>query len=409
MGRKKGNQVSTNKKRRTRKLTNWPGLYEKEVWSEKTSSWVKPVRGCKFGFKISRTFNGRTREIRKEFDSFSGAKKAWAELHSTPRALQIRQENPMTFGDLIKVWLEAKRPHLKASTLVRYDSYFKHFKSLFDVTMNELCSTHIDQLLSLWKSSKYLSTSQPTRMNYDHEFSLLSSLFRFYEERSVFRSPIRKSHYSLLKVRSGEPRKKDLTKDEVDRFFAELKAICPGKYEPIFYLAQFQYWSYCRVQEAAALHFEDFDKAKGTLTVRRRIMWIRAKGQEDIVDSGLKASETKEIPFSDKLRKLVLEWRIRCGKFSGAMFEIEGRYINYRQIEYRYSKALAKAGIPFRGTHLLRHASLTEAYATTNNILVTRDLAGHTDMKSTQKYAKARRTDLADAMEKHSSVFANRT
>ena len=64
--------------------------------------------------------------------------------------------------------------------------------------------------------------------------------------------------------------------------------------------------------------------------------------------------------------------------------------LTYRQIEYRYTQALRRAGLPFRATHLLRHASLTEFYDTCKDLLLTAKMAGQRDIRSTMKYTKVR-------------------
>jgi site-specific recombinase XerD len=64
--------------------------------------------------------------------------------------------------------------------------------------------------------------------------------------------------------------------------------------------------------------------------------------------------------------------------------------LKYRQIEHKYTKALKAAQLPFSATHILRHASLTEFYDTCKDLKVTAKVAGHGDVKSTARYAKAR-------------------
>jgi site-specific recombinase XerD len=64
--------------------------------------------------------------------------------------------------------------------------------------------------------------------------------------------------------------------------------------------------------------------------------------------------------------------------------------LTYRQIEYRYTQALHRAGLPFRATHLLRHASLTEFYEHSKDLLLTARMAGQKDIRSTMKYTKVR-------------------
>jgi len=72
--------------------------------------------------------------------------------------------------------------------------------------------------------------------------------------------------------------------------------------------------------------------------------------------------------------QVLQEWKLRSGVRSGLLFKIDGQIITYRQIQYKYDHALKRAKLPFRATHILRHASLAEAYSTTSNILAVQKL-----------------------------------
>ena len=94
--------------------------------------------------------------------------------------------------------------------------------------------------------------------------------------------------------------------------------------------------------------------------------------------------------MSDLAKKVFQEMVVRFGIRSGPLFYVDGEVITYRQIEHKYTKALKAAGLPFSATHILRHASLTEFYDSCKDLLVTAKVAGHGNIKSTAKYAKAR-------------------
>ncbi|MBI2605731.1 MAG: hypothetical protein HYW49_06590 [Deltaproteobacteria bacterium] len=81
---------------------------------------------------------------------------------------------------------------------------------------------------------------------------------------------------------------------------------------------------------------------------------------------------------------------MKSGVRSGLLFHYKGEIVTYRQIIHRYDQALAKIGSPFTGTHLIRHASLSEHYDTCKDILATAKVAGHSDLRATERYAKAR-------------------
>ena len=67
------------------------------------------------------------------------------------------------------------------------------------------------------------------------------------------------------------------------------RELCWGtKWEAIYHLALMQYGIYGRVQDAAALSYEDFDFARNRITITKKVQWIRAKEHEDRIVPGSK-------------------------------------------------------------------------------------------------------------------------
>ncbi len=62
--------------------------------------------------------------------------------------------------------------------------------------------------------------------------------------------------------------------------------------------------------------------------------------------------------------------------------------------------ALKTAGLPFSATHILRHASLTEAYDTCKDLLLVQRLAGQRDLRSTTRYAKVHDYQVAETQKR---------
>ncbi len=236
------------------------------------------------------------------------------------------------------------------------------------------------------------SPGHGTRCDYSHEYSVLKTVLGFYATRfdRKYHLPFLPDHPKNLKVREKSPQTKDLTIEEFTRFKAVLKAICTeAGCEAIYFIAMMQYATYSRVQEAAALHAEDFDFNRRKLRVVHKVQWMRAKGKSSKIVDGSKTNGGKEIEMPEMAACLFREWALKSGVRSGPLFLNGGVPYEYRQIEYRYTQALKRAD-PFSATHILRHAALTEHYATCGDLKITAKVAGHDDIKSTDKYAKVR-------------------
>lgn len=125
------------------------------------------------------------------------------------------------------------------------------------------------------------------------------------------------------------------------------------------------------------------------------------KGYENRIVSGSKANGGKTLsPIPELAGRVFKEWILRSGIRSGPLFLLGGKIISYRQIEYRYTQALRKAGLAFSATHIIRHAALTEAYETCKDLLLVQKFAGQRDMRSTTRYAKVRDEQAAATQKK---------
>jgi integrase len=243
---------------------------------------------------------------------------------------------------------------------------------------------------------------------------VLKGILNYYATRCNrnYRLPFLKDHRKMLKVKDKPVVKKDLTVDQFKAFMAELRKLCLGnRWEVIYYLAAMQYAIYGRIQDAAALYVEDFDLANDRLEIKRKVQWLRTKGYEDKIVPGSKANGGKVFnPIPQLAIQVLKEWMTRSRIKNGPLFLMRGEVIRYRQIQFKYDQALKNAGLPFRSTHILRHASLVEAYSTCANLLTVQKLAGHSGLRATERYAKVRDQQVAETQrqidEKLSSVWS---
>jgi integrase len=397
MGREKRSEM---KKRRLEKPTSCAGVFEILVWDEINQKWSAPLGNNRFrAFGYEPGLTGQLERKAPYFRSFAEAK-AYALNHRREKQKvihpKLEKPNPaagMLFGELVKKWEESYLSNKDVSTQIRYRSYLKYFHLFWNTPVEQIDTNAIDSWITHIKSPAILNAAHPTRCSYDHEFSVLRTILKFYATRMNrnYRLPFLPDQMAALVVRPKKKQKKDLRIEEVLMFFNALKQVCAEfDCEVIYYVAKMQYGIYGRVQEAAALHYEDFDFNRKRVNVNKKVQWLRAKGHEDQLVQGSKANDGKEITLSVLAATVFREWTMKSGIRSGPLFTLNGELLTYRQIEYRYTQALKRAGLPFSGTHILRHAALTEAYDTSKDLKLTARLAGHSDLKSTEKYVKIR-------------------
>jgi integrase len=381
---------------------------------------VAPSRGKAFGVKFSFSQNDHRTTNRQLFDSFQEAKVFWAKTKSgdnkkLDEIVSSSNTSGMTFSQLLQDFEKYEVPTKALSTQIKYRSFIRHFGPLHHLIVERIQPTDIDKLIVIWRSREYLSSQRVMRCNYDHEFTLLKGVFNFYVDRynRNYKLPFIKSHSKAIVVKEKTYTKKDLTLDQYELFLDKLRIITQKKKADIvFFLAQVQYGIYGRIQEAAALHFEDFNFNKRIVRIDKKVVWLRRKGMTDYIERGSKTNSGREIVMTTQLEQVWREWALKSGKRTGPMFQTENGVIPFRMIQHYYDKAFKLAGLNVRGTHVMRHASLSEAYEASHDILAVQALAGHRDLKTTSRYAKTRDKALHEAVNKLSekiSDFRKRT
>lgn len=387
--------------RRTEKVPNHSGIYRVLVKDKKTGRWVEPERGSKFyAARSVKRLDGTRKKVKQYFDTFAEARAfrtsnlpVDAALPALQGVVTSKSQGGLLFVDLLEKWKKDWLPHKAISTQIRYKSYLQHFEYFYQMPVEQIQPTDVDGWLAYLKRPEYLERFHSTRCDYAHEFSVLRRVFNFYGTRfnRDYRLPFIQDHRRMLTVRARPTVSKDLTVEEFQRFISKLREMVSGtKWGVVYYLALMQYGTYSRLQEVAALHYEDFVLSRNKITVNKKVIWARAKGMKPFLENGAKTDGGKEIPMSDLARKVFHEWVLKSGVRSGPLFQLEGKLLTYRQIEDRYTTALKAAGLPYSATHVLRHASLTEFYESCKDLLITQKVAGHRDLRATTRYTKVR-------------------
>ncbi|MGQ3673118.1 tyrosine-type recombinase/integrase [Xanthobacter sp. TB0136] len=88
----------------------------------------------------------------------------------------------------------------------------------------------------------------------------------------------------------------------------------------------------------------------------------------------------------------------KCAR-SGRDFVRGQRYpITYAGFGTRFSRTVAKAGLNDLRIHDLRHTGATRTLRASKNLKAVQEMLGHTDIKTTMRYAHAMKDDVAEAM-----------
>lgn len=143
-----------------------------------------------------------------------------------------------------------------------------------------------------------------------------------------------------------------------------------------------------RFGELIALRWEDVDLEKAILTVSRNI------SRE--IEGSPKNNKIRTIPLS----KSVIEMLNNRPKRSAYIFhDKKGMPLKYTCCRVRLKRRCLKANMRVISWHILRHTFASHLAAQSNSVITIKELLGHSDIKTTMRYAHANFVMLQSAIE----------
>ena len=86
----------------------------------------------------------------------------------------------------------------------------------------------------------------------------------------------------------------------------------------------------------------------------------------------------------------------------GLVFKNEsGEFFTFRSIQWRYERAFNEAGLPFTGTHTLRHGGCRAIYNETGDVALAGMILGNEDSDTVKVYARRDKKALQKLAQAH--------
>lgn len=271
------------------------------------------------------------------------------------------------FGDIWQLYVAKHLKNVEKSTFDRRIQNAKLFyNGLMDVPIIEFTANFISEYLAI-KKEEALSNIKSRRSNFDDDLKSLKAVLNWYRENidAQFVNPILKRHKLEGQIKKVPKRKKKMRRHELLSFFEFLEK------DNIHWrdIAETQFYFSGRIQEVAGLQWSSVDFIDRVIEVENVAVWGPQKSFQYLKDSP-KNGEDRNVFMNDRLYE-ILKRRYkerkpskvpdqRTGKLMNYdfVFHLEGQPLMYRQIQYRYNKALQKAGLfhKYSSTHILRHS-----------------------------------------------------
>ncbi|MBK22464.1 MAG: hypothetical protein CME70_00545 [Halobacteriovorax sp.] len=324
-------------------------------------------------FQARKSINGKM--YQSIFSKISEAKK-WrstfnplVETQKKVETTDVRLNGVDTRFNFKEVWDLYQRIYLPSIEVQSVRDTKKRASSLFpdfyDFKMTHINAELIDEvMIKKVKEAKIVGSIK--RLSFDKELQTLRAVLNWYRENYDYRFvvPILKRHFQ-----AGVVRKKLKTK--VKKLTLEQVMLFLDSFEVTIWrdIAKIQFYMAGRVQEAAGLQWRNVDLEKRCLTVSDVAVFGAEKNFEYLKEIP-KNGQERIVPITDEMFQ-VLTRRLKernsddCSYFRESngerldfVFHLKGQPLGFRQIQYRYNKALKNAGLfpEFKGTHILRKA-----------------------------------------------------
>ncbi|MFN8790068.1 MAG: tyrosine-type recombinase/integrase [Bdellovibrionales bacterium] len=288
-------------------------------------------------------------------------------------------------------------PSLELSTQRIWERRWKPLSVLANFHMEEVTPSvinrWIDEQKSFFLSEEYRARGPgfSGRCNLDNELNLFTTIFNWYkgedefegESRDLF-TPIRPRHKKMAFIREPtvKAEQKKIPVEAAFKFFSALPELYCD-------LATVQFFCAGRIGEVAGIQISNIYLDEDYMMIKDSVSWCNASKMFEYLKPYPKNKEPRRVHIHSWLREII-ERRLRDRRPDCRfLFHINGRPLNYCTIQSNYRMAQMKTGIPYRGTHCLRHGMATLARRVggmgLDSVMA---MTGHKDLKLADHYSK---------------------
>lgn len=334
-----------------------PNIRRIYVWDEQSKKYTDPPGGGRYQA-------ARATELTKErcystFASLNEAKQ-WMQGRSLAMKGKITSGSRYTVRALLADWKAKGWPTLKESTQIFYEKTIRLLEPLLDLEVEKLSPTTIDEWLLYLKEPEQMETYRATRCSFEKELDTLKAVLAWYRENNArcnLVSPFRKRHTQMARIGiRPNSHEKFMRTDECRTWLRHLRDDSPL----FFAMAVVQIRQVLRVSEVAAMKWRYLDLNSKTYRLCEHAIWPRLANQPARIEPGtknLRPGDSRVLHLWKEICELLAELK----KVSNheLIFSFDGSPVSYRQIQHRYNKAFASAGLPYSSTHVCRHTGAT--------------------------------------------------
>jgi integrase len=377
-------------KQKYKKIKGTVGIYRQENSGNYLA--MKKINGKNYQKTFSNMFDAKIWQ--KNFDGNPESVPERIELDVVPKVAS-------NYSTLRQVWEEMQRTHfpmLATGTQNMWRRRFQLWEYVLDTPMDQITPSFVTTWVQKWVkhySDEDYQGRRGTagRCNLNNELNIFVTVFNWYKQSEQFEkealpltNPIKSKHKKMGFIKPLPDRKKQIDVESAFLFFDFLQPLYRD-------LAQMQFYCAGRIGEIAGLQWSNVDIRNRRMLIKHTCVFTPSGKVFMELKPFPKNRETRAVFITDEIME-ILKRREAFRKLGcDFVFHVEGRPLNYCTIQVNYRAAQRKSGVPYTGTHILRHGMAKLARQVGGGLDAVIAMTGHKDLKLADHYSKCDEDD----------------
>ena len=375
-------------KRKEEPLRNHPGIYKRFTFDETSGKWIDTGK-----YRAIRKIieNGQPKKQAGVFGNIEDAKAfRMGTLNKTVVGNNVHHvsaedpNNRYTFKALIQEWKSLHYLQIELTSQQMYETRLPHLQFIENCNVEDITTQTITALVKYWASKDYPKSKD--RQTFEKELDLIKVILNFYKRHrsNQYFVPILPDHYKAADIaKKVKSPVRGLRQDDLGRFLNAMRERYPQNYV----LGLVQLGLGLRISETLALHWDDVDLEKGTVTVHRSVGWNKEK--RSLFLKSRKNRKELRVALPALLIQELSRWKAQRDHNSPLVFHRGGQLIKRQQVSKAYNRVLVALGITYvTGTHMLRKTSGTLARKITGDVYAASKLLDHSSVSITESITR---------------------
>lgn len=322
-----------------------------------------------------------------------------------PEEVLDEKSNYSTLKEVWEVMQKKHFPSLATSTRSVWTRRYELLKGLEHLPMDRISPSRITdwviERVSYYSSEEYQGSGRGRagRCNLNTELNMFVTIFNWYKQSEDFEKeavaltcPVKTKHRKMGFIKPLPDKIKQINLQDAFLFFDFLRPLYQD-------LAKMQFFCASRIGEIAGLQWTNIDLKNRRMLIKDTWVWDTTNKMFIELKPFPNNREVRAVYITDEILEILN--RREAFRLSGNnfVFHVEGAPLNYCTIQINYREAQRKSGIPYTGTHILRHGMAKLARKVGGGLDAVLAMTGHKDLKLADHYSKSNEDDQKDFSE----------